>query len=181
MWPSFATTPQRCCISARRGHQVAVPQLPGSGDSPLAGVPLHLTVTPVHSGVPEHSGGLSLSPSPAPSYRVVSSPGGFSVYQSHVAGPIRLICNIRMFFSEHCIFLTLSCNSWGLWNLKCRCAWWWRQRHMRCEVPVLQCSSERIFQFNRFWEHVEITVYIYLFLLKECHLQSMDTFSIGSA
>ena len=79
------------------GHQVAVPQLPGSGNSPLDGVPLHPTVTPVHSEVPERSGGLSLSlsPSPAPSYRVVSSPGGFSVYQSHVAGPIRLICNIR--------------------------------------------------------------------------------------
>ena len=63
-------------------------------DSPLDGVPLHPTITPVHSGVPERSGGLSLSPSPTPSYRVVSSPGGFSVYQSHVAGPIRLICNI---------------------------------------------------------------------------------------
>ena len=60
------------------GHQVAVSQLPGSGDSPLDGVPLHPTVTPVHSGFPECSGGLSLSPSPAPTYRVVSSPGGFS-------------------------------------------------------------------------------------------------------
>ena len=76
------------------GHKIAVPQLPGSGDSPLDGVPLHPTVTPVHSGVPERSGRLSLSPSPTPSYRVVSSPGGFSVYQSHVAGPIRLLCNI---------------------------------------------------------------------------------------
>ena len=61
----------------------------------MGGVPLHLTVTPVHSGVPQCSGGLSLSPSPAPTYQVVSSPGGFSVYQSHVAGPNRLICNIR--------------------------------------------------------------------------------------
>ena len=43
------------------GHTVAVPQLPGSGNSPLDGVPLHPTVTPVHSGVPERSGGLSLS------------------------------------------------------------------------------------------------------------------------
>ena len=76
------------------GHTVAVPQLPGSGDSPLDGVPLHPTVTPVHSGVSERSGGLSLSPSPTPSYRVVSSSRGFSVYQSHVASPIRLICNI---------------------------------------------------------------------------------------
>ena len=58
-------------------------------------IPLDPSVTPVHSGVPECSGGLSLSPSPAPTYRVVPSPGGFSVYQSHVAGPNRLICNIR--------------------------------------------------------------------------------------
>ena len=42
-------------------HTAAVPQLPGSGDSPLDGVPLLQAVTPVHSGVPERSGGLSLS------------------------------------------------------------------------------------------------------------------------
>ena len=57
-------------------------------------IPLDLSVPPVHSGVPECSGGLSLSHSPAPAYRVVPSPGGFSVYQSHVAGPNRRICNI---------------------------------------------------------------------------------------
>ena len=43
------------------GHKVAVPQLPSSGNSPLDGVPLQPTVTPIHSGVPERSGGLSLS------------------------------------------------------------------------------------------------------------------------
>ena len=43
------------------GHTVAVPQLPGSGDSPLDGVPLHQAITPVHSRVPERSVGLSLS------------------------------------------------------------------------------------------------------------------------
>ena len=42
------------------GHQVAVPRFPGSGDSPLGGVSLHPTVTPVHSGVPECSGRLTL-------------------------------------------------------------------------------------------------------------------------
>ena len=36
----------------------------------------------------------SLSPSPASTYRVVPSSGGFSVFKSSVAGPIRLICNI---------------------------------------------------------------------------------------
>ena len=37
----------------------------------------------------------SLSPSPASAYRVVSSSRGFSVFKSSVAGPNRLICNIR--------------------------------------------------------------------------------------
>ena len=76
------------------GHKVAVPQLPGSGYSPLGGVPLHQDATSVHSGVPERSGGLSLSPSPTSSYRVVSSSGGLSVYWSPVAGPNRLICHL---------------------------------------------------------------------------------------
>ena len=88
------------------GHRVSVPQHSDPGDSALGRIPLDPSVTPVHSGVPECSGGLSLSPSPAPTYRVVPSPGGFSVYQSHVAGPNRLICNIRksLMFS---LFLSL--------------------------------------------------------------------------
>ena len=63
-------------------------------DSALGRIPLDPSVAPVHPGVPKCFGGLSLSPSPAPTYRVVPSSGGFSVYQSHVAGPNRLICNI---------------------------------------------------------------------------------------
>ena len=78
-----------------RGHQVSVSQHSDPWDSALGRNPLDPSVTPVHSGVPECSGGLSLSPSPAPTYRVVPSPGGFSVCQSHVAVPNRLICNIR--------------------------------------------------------------------------------------
>ena len=97
---SSVLSPQGGC------HKVAVPQLPGSGDSPLGGVPLHQAVTPVHSGVPERSGGLSLSPSPTYSYRVVSSSGGFSVYQLHVAGPNRLICNISKLPMLH-LFLSV--------------------------------------------------------------------------
>ena len=37
----------------------------------------------------------SLSPSPAAPYRVVPTSGGFSIYKSSVAGPNRLVCNIR--------------------------------------------------------------------------------------
>ena len=88
------------------GHKVAVPQLPGSGNSPLSGVPLHQAATSVYAGVPERSGGLSLSPSPT-SYRVVSSSGGLSVYRSHVAGPNRLICHLSKSPMLH-LFLSIQ-------------------------------------------------------------------------
>ena len=78
-----------------RGHQVSIPQLFDSGDSALGQIPLNPPVTPVHPRVSKCTGGLSLSPSPAPTYQVVPSSGGFSVYKSYVASPNRLICNIR--------------------------------------------------------------------------------------
>ena len=89
------------------GHKVAVPQLPGSGNSPLGGVPLHHAATSVHSGVPERSGGLSLSPSPTSSYRVVSSSRGLSVYRSHVASPNRLLCHLSKLPMLH-LFLSVQ-------------------------------------------------------------------------
>ena len=104
--PSSATTARRCHISAGRGHQVSISQLPDSGDPALGGVPLHSSFAPVHSGVPKCAGRLSLSPSPTPTYRVVPSPGGFSVYQSHVAGPNRLVCHVSQ-SPMFCLFLSL--------------------------------------------------------------------------
>ena len=50
------------------GHQVSISQHSDPGDSALGGVPLDPSVTPVRPGVPECSGGLSLSPSLAPTY-----------------------------------------------------------------------------------------------------------------
>ena len=77
-----------------RRHQVSIPQLCDSRDSALGRIPLDPPVTPVHPGVSKCAGGLSLSPSPASTYREVPSSGGFSVFKSSVAGPNRLICNI---------------------------------------------------------------------------------------
>ena len=75
-------------------------------DSPLGRIPLDPSATPVHPGVSQCAGRLSLSPPPASAYRVVPSSGGFSVFKSSVAGPNRLICNIRQSLLFH-LFLSL--------------------------------------------------------------------------
>ena len=78
-----------------RRHEVPRPQFSGAGDSPLGRVLLHPPDSPVHPGVSQCAGGLSISPSPATTYRVVPQSGGLSIYKSSVAGPNRLICNLR--------------------------------------------------------------------------------------
>ena len=83
-------------------HEVSISELSHSGDPALGGVPLHPPLASVHSGVPERPSGLPLSSSPAPLYRTVPSPGGFSLYQSSLAGANRLVCHVRqcsVFFS----------------------------------------------------------------------------------
>ena len=72
----------------------------------LGGVALHPTPSSVSSGVPECPSGLSLSSSPAPSYRMVPSPGGFSLYQSMLASANRLVCHVRK-SPRFCLFLSL--------------------------------------------------------------------------
>ena len=78
-----------------RRHEVPLPQLSNSGDSPLGRIPLGSPGTPVHPGVSQCAGGLSVLPSPAAPYRVVPTSRGFSIYQSSLTGPNRLVCNIR--------------------------------------------------------------------------------------
>ena len=70
-----------------RRHEVPLPQFSGTGDSPLGRVPLHPPDSPVHPGVSQCADGLSISPSPATTYRVVPQSGGLSIYKSSVAGP----------------------------------------------------------------------------------------------
>ena len=89
-----------------RRHEVPLPQFSGTGDSPLGRVPLHPPDSPVHPGVSQCAGGLSISPSPATTYRVVPQSGGLSIYKLSVAGPNRLICNLRKSPMLH-LFLSL--------------------------------------------------------------------------
>ena len=76
-------------------HEVPSPQLLGAGDLALGGVSLHTPGSAVSPGRPECPGGRSVSPSPAPSFRVVSTQGRVSVFEKTLAGPNRLICNLR--------------------------------------------------------------------------------------
>ena len=94
-------------ISPQRGrHEISISELSHSGDPTLGGVPLHPPLASVHSGVTERPSGLPLSSSPAPAYRMVPSPGGFSLYQSSLAGANRLVCHVRQ-SPMFCLFLSL--------------------------------------------------------------------------
>ena len=61
----------------------------------MDGVSLHPPGSAVSSRLSECPGGRSVSPSPAPSFRVVSQHGRVSVFEKTLAGPNRLICDLR--------------------------------------------------------------------------------------
>ena len=71
-----------------------------------------LPLASVHSGVTERPSGLPLSSSPAPSYRMVPSPGGFSLYQSSLPGANRLVCHVHQ-SPMFCLFLSLPGSDGG--------------------------------------------------------------------
>ena len=75
-------------------HQISSPQQPSSGDLTLDGVPLHLPDSTVSSGLQQCPGRRSLSPSPTPSYRMVSQHDRISVFEKTVAGSNRLVCHL---------------------------------------------------------------------------------------
>ena len=99
---------QHCgVLSPQRGrNEISVSELSRSGDPALGGVTLHPTPTSVHSGVTERPRGLPISSSPASSYRMVPSPGGFSLYKSSLAGANRLVCHVRQ-SPMFCLFFSL--------------------------------------------------------------------------
>ena len=100
-------------LSPQRGrHEISISKLSHSGDPALGGVPLHPPLASVHSGVAERPSGLTLSSSPAPSYRMVPSPRGFSLYQSSLAGVNRLVCHVRQ-SPMFCFFLSLPGSDGG--------------------------------------------------------------------
>ena len=88
------------------GNQISVFEHSSSGDPALDGVSLHPTPTPVHFGVSERPRGLPLSSSPTSSYRMVPSPGGFSIFTSSLAGANRLVCHVSK-SPMLCLFLSL--------------------------------------------------------------------------
>ena len=75
-------------------HQISSPLHLGSRDLTLDGVPLHPPGSTVSSGLQQCPCRRPISPSPAPTYRVVSKHDRLSVFEKTVAGSNRFICNL---------------------------------------------------------------------------------------
>ena len=75
-------------------HQVSSPQHLGSGDLALDGVPLHPAGSTVPSGLQQRPSRRPVSPSPAPTYRVVSKRDRLSIFEKTLAGSNSFICHL---------------------------------------------------------------------------------------
>ena len=85
-----------CGLSPQGGrHQVAFPQHLGSGDPALVRVTVHPSGSAVPPGLQQRPNGRIVSPSPAPSFRVVPKHDRLSIFMQTVAGPNRFICDLR--------------------------------------------------------------------------------------
>ena len=76
-------------------HQVSSPQLLGSGVLALDGIPLHSPSSTVPPGLQQRPRRRPVSPSPAPTFRVVSVPDRLSIFVKTLASPNRFICHLR--------------------------------------------------------------------------------------
>ena len=76
-------------------HKISSPQHLGSGDLALDGVPLHSPGSAVPPGLQQRPRGRPVSPSPAPTFRVVTKPDRISIFEKTLAGPNRFICHLR--------------------------------------------------------------------------------------
>ena len=76
-------------------RQVYSPQHLGSGDLALDGVPLHPPGSTVPSGLQQRPSRRPVSPSPAPTYRVVSKHDRLSIFEKTLVGPNSFICHLR--------------------------------------------------------------------------------------
>ena len=74
--------------------QVSSPQHLGSGDLALDGVPLHPPGSTVPSGLRQRPSRRPVSPSPAPTYRVVSKHDRLSIFAKTLAGSNSFICHL---------------------------------------------------------------------------------------
>ena len=83
-------------LSSQGGwHKISSPQHLGSGDLALDGVPLHSPGSAVPPGLQQRPRGRPVSPSPAPTFRVVTKPDRISIFEKTLAGPNRFICHLR--------------------------------------------------------------------------------------
>ena len=78
-----------------RGHQVSFAERHHSGDPAVVGVSFHPSGSSIHPGLQQCPGGRSVSPTPAPTFRVVPQHDRLSVFVSTVAGPNRFVCDLR--------------------------------------------------------------------------------------
>ena len=76
-------------------HKIASPQHLGSGDPALVGVALHPPGSAVPPGLQQRPCGRLVSPSPAPTFRVVTKLDRVSIFKQTMAGPNRFICDLR--------------------------------------------------------------------------------------
>ena len=76
-------------------HPVSSPPHLGSGDLALDRIPLHSTGSAVPPGLQLHPRGRPVSPSPAPTFRVVTEPDRLSIFEKTLAGPNSFICHLR--------------------------------------------------------------------------------------
>ena len=75
-------------------HQVSSPQHLGSGDLALDGVPLHPPGSTVPSGLRQRPSRRPVSPSPAPTCRVVSKHDRLSIFEEPLVGSNSFICHL---------------------------------------------------------------------------------------
>ena len=76
-------------------HEVSSPQLLGPGDLALDRVSFHPPGSTISSGLQQCPRGRSVSPPPAPTFRVVAEYDRLSVFKKVWAGPNRLVCHLR--------------------------------------------------------------------------------------
>ena len=75
--------------------KIPSPQHLGSGDLAMDGVPLHPPGSAVPPGLQQRPRGRPVSPSPAPTFRVVTKPDRISIFEKTLAGPNRFLCHLR--------------------------------------------------------------------------------------
>ena len=76
-------------------HEVSSPQLLGPGDLALDSLSFHPPGSSISSGFQQCPRGRSVSPPPAPTFRVVAKHDHLSVFKKVLAGPNRLVCHLR--------------------------------------------------------------------------------------